>query len=99
MSRTFDEMFDDLRVTQAYIELFSNPGTRMIPVLQTGNYEIRLLRLSEMRSDSEPAIWMELFDRGAELSVDSAHCREIEHAPVVFREFVAQIRSRWRCRG
>jgi hypothetical protein len=93
MCRTFDETLDELRIMQAYIEVFSNPGTRMIRVMQMGNYEIRILRLSQSSADREPAIWMELFDQTTESSVDSSRCREIEHAPIVFREFVAQIRS------
>ncbi len=95
--RTFDETLGKLRVTRAYIELLSisekGPGTRMIPVVRIGNYEIRMRRLSQHGSSSEPAIWMELFDRGTQLPVDSGRCREIEDTLVVFGEFVAQMKS------
>ena len=95
--RIFDETLGELRVTQAYIELLSIPekgaGTRSIPIIRTGNYEIRIFRLSQNGSDSEPAIWMVLFDHGTRLPVDTGRCREIEDAMVVFKEFVAQIKS------
>jgi hypothetical protein len=95
--RTFDETLGELRLTQAYIELLSisekGPGTRAIPVVRIGNYEIRIFQLSQNGSDSEPTIWIELFDHGTQLSIDSSRCREIEEALVVFNEFVAQAKS------
>lgn len=95
--RTFDETLGELRVTQAYIELISipekDPGTRMIPVVRIGNYEIRIVRLSLEGFDGEPTIWMELFDHITQVSVDSSRCREIEHSLAMFKDFVAQVKS------
>src|SRR5205814_975518 len=67
--------------------------TRMVPVARTGNYEIRMLRLPEHCSNSEPAIWMELFDLGTQLPVDSIRCSGAEDALAVFKEFVTQAKS------
>ena len=94
MGTTFDETLGRLRVTQAYIELSLIPErTRTVPVARTGNYEIRMLLLSEHCSNSEPAIWMELFDLGSQLSVDSIRCSEVQDALAAFKEFVTQARK------
>lgn len=97
MNRTFDEKIGELRVTLAYIELLWNPekepGARIIPVVRSGNYEIRVLQLLPNGSDGEPTIWMELFDHRIQLPVNRSHCREIEDAMDVFKEFVAQVKS------
>jgi len=94
MCRTFDETLGRLHVTQAYIELLIVPErTRMVPVARTGGYEIRMLRLPANGSNSEPAVWMELFDLGTQLSVDSIRCSEVEDALAAFEEFVTRAKS------
>ena len=94
MCRTFDETLGRLHVTQAYIELLIVPErTRMVPVARTGGYEIRMLRLPRNGSNSEPAVWMELFDLGTQLSVDSIRCSEVEDALAAFQEFVTRAKS------
>jgi|tagenome__1003787_1003787.scaffolds.fasta_scaffold20913392_2 hypothetical protein len=97
MCKAFDEKLGELRVARAYIELLSarerDSEPRMIPVVRIGNYEIRIVQLSQNHSDSEVEIRMDLFDHGTQLSVDSSCCREIEDALVVLKEFIAQIKS------
>jgi hypothetical protein len=92
--KTFDKTLGELRVTQAYITLLSisekGDRTRMVPVARIGNYEIRIFDWSPSGSDSEPVIWMELFDHDAQLVIDSSRCGEIEDALVVFEEFFLQ---------
>jgi hypothetical protein len=91
---TFDKTLGELRVTQAYITLLSiseqGAGTRMVPVARIGNYEIRIFDSLPSGSDSEPVIWMELFDHDVQLVIDSSRCGEIEDALVVFEDFFLQ---------
>jgi hypothetical protein len=94
MCRTFDETLGRLHVTQAFIELLIVPErTRMVPVTRTGGYEIRMRRVPQNGSNSEPAVWMELFDLGTQLSVDSIRCSEVEEALAAFGEFVTRAKS------
>ena len=65
----------------------------MVPVARTGSYEIRMLRLPANGSNSVPSIWMELFDLGTQLPVDSIRCSEVEDALAAFQEFVTHAKS------
>jgi hypothetical protein len=90
MCTTFDETLGHLRVTQAYIELAMISERTMVPVARTGSYEIRMLLLPEHCSTSESEIWMELFDLGTQLSVDSIRCSQVQDALAAFKEFLTQ---------
>jgi hypothetical protein len=95
MGRIFEETLGQLRVTQAYIDLLSKPakdlGASAASVFRAGDYEIRVFRVPQSESDYEPPIWMELFNHGTGLPVDSGRCRTIDDALAIFGEFVAQI--------
>jgi hypothetical protein len=52
--------------------------------------EIRILEGSQADPDRKPLFWLELFDHGEKLSVDSFGCYEIEDAVVVLEDFISQ---------
>jgi hypothetical protein len=84
-----------LRIAQAYVKLLCIPdgsSETSLSLTWIRNCEIRIFDGSHPDSDSIALFWLELFDHGAQISVDSFGCRELEDAVVVFEDFVAQAR-------
>ena len=79
-----------LRVTQAFIALSSIPGSspvsRTLSIVITGNCEIRMFNALSTWPGDAPPLWIELFDHGDRVSVDSCSCREIDDAVAAFEE-------------
>ena len=90
---TKSDTSDRLRVTQAYIALLGIPGNsfppKMVSVTRIGEYEIRMFNGLPTES-GEAALWMELFDHAAQVSLDSCSFREIDDAVTAFEELVSQ---------
>lgn len=62
----------------------------MILLGRIRNFEIRMFAGSEVDSGGEPPIWMELFDGGEQVTVDSCICHEIEDALSALEDFTAR---------
>ena len=94
MSRTGNDSFSKLRVTQAYIKLLclpdTEPGGRMISLDRRGAYEIRMFEPSQTGSDDAPLFWIELFDHDSRASIDSCSCYQIEEAARVCESFILE---------
>jgi hypothetical protein len=92
-----------LRVTQAFIALSSMPGTtfnqRHVSVARAGGYEIRMFNVAPTCCGAASLVWMELFDRDAQRTVDSCSCGEIDEAVSAFEAFVSQAKSSKQARG
>jgi hypothetical protein len=82
-----------LRVTQAFIALSSIPGSspvsRTLSIVIIGTCEIRMFNASSTWPGDAPSLWIELFDHGARVSVDSCSCREIDEAVAAFDELLS----------
>jgi len=82
--KTSGNSFTELRVTRAYIRLFFLPedknGARTASLARTGNYEVRLVELSQTGSAEEPPLWMELYARDIQSTIDSCSCADLEEA-------------------
>ena len=82
-----------LRIAQAYVKLLCIPegnSETSLSLTWIRNCEIRIFDGSHPDSDSIALFWLELFDHGAQISVDSFGCRELEDAVVVFEDFISQ---------
>jgi hypothetical protein len=88
-----DKMLPALRIARAYVKLLCIPeasSEKSISLACIGNCEIRIFEGSQVTSDGVPLLWLELFDHGAKISIDSFSCHEIEDAVVVFEDFISQ---------
>jgi hypothetical protein len=89
-----DQTFIQLRVTRAYIKLLCIPesdhGARMVSLGRVGNYEIRILEISQTHSADAPLFCLELFDHDAQSSLDSCVCRDIKEAVAAFEDFISR---------
>ena len=83
-----------LTVTQAYVRLFSTPasekGVRSVPLAKFGNYEVRLAELPSMASATVLPIWMELYDRHVNCSIDGYGCSDLEDAIPAAEDLLSQ---------
>lgn len=86
-----DNMRIKLRIASAYLQLSSNAqgsGT-CVSLASVGDCEVRIFA-GFVDSDGLPLFWLELFDHGANASVDGSCSHSIEDALTVFDDFVAQ---------
>jgi hypothetical protein len=93
VSGVSDKMLSQLRIARAYVKLLCIPegsSETSVSLACIENYEIRIFEGSQLASDDMPLFWLELFDHGAKMSVDSFSCYEIEDAVVVFDDFISQ---------
>lgn len=92
-----------LRVTQAFIALSSIPGSspvsRTLSIVITGNCEIRMFNALPTWPGDAPPLWIELFDHGDRVSVDSCSCREIDEAVAAFDALLSDAEALNAARG
>ena len=98
MSKTYNNKFGELRISQAYIKLLGLPqnaqGARTISLERIGNHEILMFDVSPDGATDAPLFWLELFDHETKSSVDSCSCTEIAQAAAVFDDFVSLAKKR-----
>jgi len=87
-----DNTFSKLRITRAYIKLLCIPEgeTKMVSLVQIGNYEIRMLEVAKADSADGPLFLIQLFDYDAQSLVDSRVCGNIEEGVVAFEDSVSR---------
>jgi hypothetical protein len=88
-----DKKRTKLRIAQAYVKLLctaEGSSEASLSLTWIRNCEIRMFGGPQPDPDSIVLFWLELFDHGANISVDSFGCREPEDAVVVFEDFIAQ---------
>lgn len=93
MSRISDKMLRELRIARAYVKLLCIPedsSEKSVSLACIGNCDIRIFEGAQVTSDGVPLFWLELFDHGAKMSIDSFSCHEIEDAVVVFEDLISQ---------
>ena len=92
MCKIPDNTFSKLRITRAYIKLLCIPEgeTKMVSLVQIGNYEIRMLEVAKADSADGPLFLIQLFDYDAQSLVDSRVCGNIEEGVVAFEDFVSR---------
>jgi hypothetical protein len=62
----------------------------MISLAWIGNYEIRMLDVSQTGAADEPLFLIELYDHDAQMQLDRRLCYEIEQGAAAFEAFVAR---------
>jgi hypothetical protein len=85
-----DKKLIEFRIARAYIDLLcaeSYPAMQPVLLARIDDHEIRLFLHSDIDAPYAPLFWMELFDRGKGVSIDSYACHELRHAVDVFEEF------------
>ncbi len=88
-----DKALSELRIARAYIKLLCLPegsSRASVSLASIGSYEIRIFEGSQTNPDGVPLFYLELFDHGANASIDSCGCQEIEDAVVAYQDFAAQ---------
>ena len=91
---TSEQMLIEFRIARAYVRLCSIPEDSpeaSVSLASIGSHEIRMLRSPEVDLDGVPLFWLELFDHGTRMSVDSFCCYRLKDAVPVVREFFAQV--------
>jgi hypothetical protein len=72
------------RVTQTYASLFltskQDDGSRHAAIVSIGAFEVRLLELPSVNSAEDLELWVELYDRNLQVSVDSYKCSDLDEA-------------------
>ena len=72
------------RVTESYASLFltstHDDGSRHAAIARVGAFEVRLLELPSANSPEEASLWVELYDRGHRVGVDSYKCGDLDEA-------------------
>jgi hypothetical protein len=93
---TSGDSASDQRVARAYIRLLLAPkgqdGSKTVSLARFGQYEVRLVELSQIDSADAALFWMELYAHDVQLAVDSCGCHELEEAVIAAEELVSQAR-------
>jgi hypothetical protein len=96
MCMTSGDSASDQRVARAYIRLLLAPegkdGSKTVSLARFGQYEVRLVELSQIDSADAALFWMELYAHHVQLAVDSCGCHELEEAVIAAEELVSQAR-------
>ena len=73
-----------LRITQAYASLFLAPtrrdGSRTAPIAALGVYEVRLVEMTAVEPADQSVLWVELYARDVQATIDSCRCVDLEEA-------------------
>ena len=89
-----DNTLLELRIARAYIRLLcapaNNPAARTVSIARIGDHEILLFEDWRAEAAEKPLFWIELFDHGVPVSIDSGACHKIEEAAAVFEQFLAE---------
>jgi hypothetical protein len=82
------------RVTRAYVSLFLEPksedGSRSILLGRFGNHEVRMVELSPKDAGSDQPVWIELYARNIERSLDSCLCGDLDQAIAAAERLLSQ---------
>ena len=94
MCEISDNRFHELKIARSYIKLLCLPdlahGVKSVSLARIGNYEIRILEDTQTDSAERLLFWMELFDYGTQISIDSCRCHNIKEAVAAFEDFISQ---------
>jgi hypothetical protein len=93
LSRISHKSLGELLIARACVKLLGIPdgsSEKSVSLARIGSCEIRIFEGPQVTSDGMRSFWLELFDHGAEKSVDSRGFHEIEDAVVVFEDFISQ---------
>jgi hypothetical protein len=87
-----DIEFSKLRVARAYIKLLCLPEgcVKMVSLARIGNYEVRMLDVSQKSSDAAALFSIELFDHDEQSSLGISICCGIEEGVAAFQDFISR---------
>ena len=80
----------------AYTRLFLLPeqedGSKLTTVASFGRYDLRLVEVPVGGNIAVPPLWIELYDRNAGRTIDSAGCWDLHDADVAAEMFMTEAR-------
>jgi len=87
----------EARLVWAHIELQIRPtdlcDVKFMPVARYGLYEVRLVEPPHDAAANTFDFWLELFDHGQKISVDSGGADDLETAVTIAEAFVADAKK------
>ena len=82
------------RVIESYASLFltskHDNGSRCTAIARIGAFEIRLIEMASVDLPEEANLWVELYDRGLRVGVDSCKCSDLDEMIDTAQLLVAQ---------
>jgi hypothetical protein len=85
------------RIAQAYVWALRAPrtvdGQKVVSLSRHGQFEVRLMEPSELPQSYKTPFWIELFDSGKSLSIDSYGGDDLEEAAGAAQELIAQAKT------
>src|SRR5437660_10032836 len=93
MNSTSERMAAELLIARAFGRLSSLPdqgSEATVSLASLGNCEVRMFRSWQAHLESMPLFWLELFDHGARMSVDSFLCHKLKDAAPIVNDFMSQ---------
>jgi hypothetical protein len=82
----------ELLLSKASLELSAIPkdgSQTSVSLASIDNYEVRMLLRRSVDLNDVPQFWLELFDHGTRISVDSFLCHQIKDAAPIFADFIS----------
>jgi len=86
----------EARLVWAHIELQVTPTERdvkFVPVARYGAYELRLVEATDSAVANRFDFWLELFDHGQRISVDSGGADDLETAVTIAEALAADAKA------
>jgi hypothetical protein len=84
-------------VTQAYFQLvlvsWNESRSRATSLTKHGNYEVRLVELMSNDAADIPHLWVELYAKDVQTSIDACGCDDLEAAAMAADHFMSQAKQ------
>ena len=93
MNSRSERILTELLIARAFVKLSSIPeesSQTTVTLASVGSCDIRMFLGEQADVDGVSLFWLELFDLGINMSVDSFRCVTIKDAAPVFEELMSQ---------
>jgi hypothetical protein len=93
MNSRSERILTELLIARAFVKLSSIPeesSQTTLTLASVGNCEIRMFLGEQADVDGASLFWLELFDLGTNMAVDSFRCVTIRDAALAFEELMSQ---------
>jgi hypothetical protein len=85
---------DQLYKSYLALKLAQNDnGSRAIPVTNFGTFEVRLIEFANHTQPESLDLWIELYRRDTQSSIDSCRCQDLDEAEKLGQYFISQARE------
>jgi hypothetical protein len=95
--KSYGNKISELRIARAYIRLLLVPegkdGERAVSLARIGDYEVRIVEVSQSSAADVPPLWMELYAHDVQSAIDSCSCHEFEEAAAAAEHLISQAKG------